>query len=199
MMMKFNLLLFSLFILSSSVYAQNKFENLDVFELQYARDPQVSPDGSKIVYIRTKMDIMKDSKSSSLWIMNSDGTNHQKLTSLVKNESNPRWSPDGKRISFISNSGDGNGSEIFIYWIDSKQYSSISQLDGSPRSLNWSPDGNNIGFLMFVPEKVLQLVSPPRKPKNAKWAEKPRITDRLKHEADGSGYMREGFSHILYI
>ena len=145
------------------------------------------------------MDIMKDSKSSSLWIMNSDGTNHQKLTSLVKNESNPRWSPDGKRISFISNSGDGNGSEIFIYWIDSKQYSSISQLDGSPRSLNWSPDGNNIGFLMFVPEKVLQLVSPPRKPKNAKWAEKPRITDRLKHEADGSGYMREGFSHIFYI
>ena len=198
-MMKYHLLFYVLFIFSSSVNAQNKFENLDVFELQYARDPQISPDGSKLVYIRTKMDIMKDGKSSSLWIMNSDGTNHQKLTSLVKNESNPRWSPDGKRISFISNSGDGNGSEIFIYWVDSKQYSSISQLDGSPRSLNWSPDGKSIGFLMFVPEKTLQLVSPPKKPKNAKWAEKPRITDRLKHEADGSGYMREGFSHIFYI
>ena len=198
-MMKYHLLFYVLFIFSSSVNAQNKFENLDVFELQYARDPQISPDGSKVVYIRTKMDIMKDGKSSSLWIMNSDGTNHQKLTSLVKNESNPRWSPDGKRISFISNSGDGNGSEIFIYWVDSKQYSSISQLDGSPRSLNWSPDGKSIGFLMFVPETTLQLVSPPKKPKNAKWAEKPRITDRLKHEADGSGYMREGFSHIFYI
>ena len=198
-MMKYHLLFYVLFIFSSSVNAQNKFENLDVFELQYARDPQISPDGSKVVYIRTKMDIMKDGKSSSLWIMNSDGTNHQKLTSLVKSESNPRWSPDGKRISFISNSGDGNGSEIFIYWVDSKQYSSISQLDGSPRSLNWSPDGKSIGFLMFVPEKTLQLVSPPKKPKNAKWAEKPRITDRLKHEADGSGYMREGFSHIFYI
>ena len=198
-MMKYHLLFYVLFIFSSSVNAQNKFENLDVFELQYARDPQISPDGSKVVYIRTKMDIMKDGKSSSLWIMNSDGTNHQKLTSLVKNESNPRWSPDGKRISFISNSGDGNGSEIFIYWVDSKQYSSISQLDGSPRSLNWSPDGKSIGFLMFVPETTLQLVSPPKKPKNAKWAEKPRITDRLKHEADGSGYMTEGFSHIFYI
>ena len=197
--MKYHLLFYVLFIFSSSVNAQNKFENLDVFELQYARDPQISPDGSKVVYIRTKMDIMKDGKSSSLWIMNSDGTNHQKLTSLVKNESNPRWSPDGKRISFISNSGDGNGSEIFIYWVDSKQYSSISQLDGSPRLLNWSPDGKSIGFLMFVPEKTLQLVLPPKRPKNAKWAEKPRITDRLKHEADGSGYMREGFSHIFYI
>jgi dipeptidyl aminopeptidase/acylaminoacyl peptidase len=52
---------------------------------------------------------------------------------------------------------------------------------------------------MFVPEKTLQLVSPPRKPKNANWAEKPRITDRLKHEADGSGYMKEGFSQIFMI
>ena len=43
------------------------------------------------------------------------------------------------------------------------------------------------------------MVSPPRKPKNAEWAEKPRITERLKHEADGSGYMREGFTHLFYI
>ena len=189
-------------LLFSFVYpvsSQNIFKNLDVFKLQYARDPQLSPDGKKIVYVRTKMDIMKDGKSSSLWIMNSDGSNHQKLTSITNNESNPRWSPDGTRVTFISNSDDNNGSEIFIYWIDSKQYSSISQLDGSPRSLKWSPDGKYIGFIMFVPDKTLQLVTPPKKPKNAKWADKPRITDRLKHEADGSGYMREGFSNIFYI
>ena len=188
-----------LFSFGYPVSSQNVFKNLDVFKLQYARDPQISPDGKKIVYIRTKMDIMKDGKSSSLWIMNSDGSNHQKLTSITNNESNPRWSPDGTRITFISNSDDNNGSEIFIYWMDSKQYSSISQLDGSPRSLKWSPDGKYIGFIMFVPDKTLQLVTPPKKPKNAKWADKPRVTDRLKHESDGSGYMREGFSNIFYI
>ena len=179
--------------------ANNTFRNLDVFELQYVRDPQISPDGTKIVYVRTEMDIMKDGRTSSLWIINSDGTNHQKLTSNIFNESNPVWSPDGKRISFISSIDDGNGSEIHVYWMNSGQYSSISQLDGSPRSLKWSPDGNYLAFVMFVPEKTLQLVSPPRKPKNANWAEKPRITDRLKHEADGSGYMKEGFSQIFMI
>ena len=179
--------------------ANNTFRNLDVFELQYVRDPQISPDGTKIVYVRTEMDIMKDGRTSSLWIINSDGTNHQKLTSNTFNESNPVWSPDGKRISFISSSDDENGSEIHVYWMNSRQYSSISQLDGSPRSLKWSPDGNHLAFIMFVPEKTLQLVSPPRKPKNANWAEKPRITDRLKHEADGSGYMKEGFSQIFMI
>ena len=179
--------------------ANNTFRNLDVFELRYVRDPQISPDGTKIVYVRTEMDIMKDGRTSSLWIINSDGTNHQKLTSNTFNESNPVWSPDGKRISFISSSDDENGSEIHVYWMNSRQYSSISQLDGSPRSLKWSPNGNYLAFIMFVPEKTLQLVTPPRKPKNANWAEKPRITDRLKHEADGSGYMKEGFSQIFMI
>jgi len=197
--MKYKFFFTLLFICFSSANAQNIFENLDVFDLQYVRDPQISPDGTKIVYVRTEMDIMKDGRSSSLWIINSDGTHHQKLTSNSYSESNPVWSPNGNRISFISNYDDGNGTEIFVYWTDSRQYSSISQLDGSPRSLKWSRDGKNLAFIMFVPEKTLQLVSPPRKPKNAKWAEKPRITDRLKHEADGSGYMREGFSQLFYI
>jgi len=182
-----------------SIKAQNTFKNLDVFDLEYVQNPQISPDGNRIVYVRTEMDIMKDGKSSSLWLINSDGTDHQKLTSNTFNEINPSWSPDGKKISFISNSNDGNGSEIYIYWIDSKQYSSISQLIGSPKSTKWSPDGRYIGFSMFVPESTLQLVSPPRKPKNAKWAEKPRITDRLKHESDGLGYMKEGFDQLFYI
>ncbi len=195
--MRFVFLIF--LVAFNSIYAQDKFENLDVFELQYARDPQVSPDGNYIVYVRTEMDIMKDGRSSSLWIINTDGSNHQKLTSSNNNESSPRWSPDGKRISFISSSDDENGSEIFIYWRDSKQYASISQLSASPRSIKWSPDGKYIGFSMFIPENTLQLVYPPRKPKNAKWADKPRITKRLKHEADGSGYMKEGFTHLFYI
>ena len=182
-----------------SIKAQNTFKNFDVFDLEYVQNPQISPDGNRVVYVRTEMDIMKDGKSSSLWLINSDGTDHQKLTSNTFNESNPSWSPDGKKISFISNSNDGNGSEIYIYWIDSKQYSSISQLSGSPKSTKWSPDGRYIGFSMFVPESTLQLVSPPRKPKNAKWAEKPRITDRLKHESDGLGYMKEGFDQLFYI
>ena len=189
----------SIIITLSFLLSQERFSNLDVFNLQYARDPQISPTSSKIIYVRTKMDIMKDGKSSSIWIVDIDGRNHQKLTSNINNESSPRWSPDGKRITFVSSSDDGNGSEIYIYWVDSKQYSVISQLNKSPSNLKWSPSGEYIGFSMFMTDNVLSLVTPPKKPKDANWAPPARITDRLKHESDGSGYIDKGFNHLFYI
>ena len=197
--MKNYIILITVFLFSNNLFSQNNFENLDVFNLQYVQDPQISPDGSKIVYVRTKMDIMKDGRSSSLWIINTDGSNNQKLTSNNENERTPRWSPDGSKIAFVSSSEDANGSEIYVYWLNNNQYSVISQLDNSPRGLSWSPNGNYIAFSMFVPDRVLTLVRPPAKPLNAKWAKKARITDRVKHEADGSGYMEKGFSHLFYI
>jgi len=197
--MKNYFLLILIIFLAPISFSQTRFSNLDVFEIQYAKDPQIAPDNSRIVYVRTKMDIMTDGKASALWMINADGKEHQKVTSNTTNESSPRWSPDGKRIAFVSSADDENGSEIYIYWVDTKQYSSISQLKQTPKNIQWSPDGNYIGFTMFVEDDVLRLVSEPEKPENATWAPAARITDRLKHEADGSGYMEKGFNHLFII
>ena len=188
-----------LFSFSFNLNGQKKFSNLDVFNLQYAQDPQISYDGKKIVYVRTMMDIMKDARRSNLWILNPDGSDHKKLTSNERNERSPRWSSDGKKIAFLSSAENNEGTEIYIYWTDSKQYSKISQLEKSPGNLQWSPDGKYLAFSMFVAQDPIHLVTPPSKPKGATWAPRPRITERLKHEADGSGYMERGFRHIFII
>ena len=188
-----------LFSFSFNLNGQKKFSNLDVFNLQYAQDPQISYDGKKIVYVRTMMDIMKDGRRSNLWILNPDGSDHKKLTSNERNERSPRWSSDGKKIAFLSSAENNEGTEIYIYWTDSKQYSKISQLEKSPGNLQWSPDGKYLAFSMFVAQDPIHLVTPPSKPKGATWAPRPRITERLKHEADGSGYMERGFRHIFII
>ena len=80
-----------LFLISSLVYSQEKttFSSMDVFELEWAQNPQISPNGTQVVYQRRGMDIMNDRRQSRLWIMNANGSNHSKLTTIDRNESNP--------------------------------------------------------------------------------------------------------------
>ena len=180
-------------------YAQEKsvFQELDVFELEWASNPQISPDGKLIVYNRNGMDIMTDRRQSRLWIMNIDGSSHQKLTVFDKNEGSASWSPDGTRLAFTTSTD--NGSEIHVYWIKTGRMARITSLERSPRGLKWSPDGQHIAFTMLVPEPQPYLVRPPKKPKGAEWAQQPRVTTRLKHEADGRGYIEPGFAQIFVV
>ncbi len=190
--------LFLLFIgLSISTTAQPAFTSMDVFDLQWASSPQISPDGETIVYVRRSMDIMKDRRVGNLWTIKTDGTGHRKLTNRDASESSPVWSPDGSRIAFTSSTD--QGSEIFVYWLDNGSLARISQLDGSASGLSWSPDGTKLAFSMFVKESFEYLVRPPKKPQGAQWAEHPFMETRLKHEADGSGYMKAGYSHYFLI
>ena len=188
---------FLLFVTAVSAQVKTPFSALDVFQLEYAEDPQISPDGNTIVYRRTGFDIMKDRSKGTLWVINSDGTNHHKLTSSDANESQTKWSPSGDRIAFVSSSENGN--EIYVHWIASNVTAKLTQLENSPSSLTWSPDGKQLAFSMKVNGKAPVIAKMPAKPKGAKWAASPRITDRLKHERDGAGYIKPGFSHLFVI
>ncbi len=170
---------------------------LDIFELEWVTDPQISPDGKQIVYRRNGFEIMEDNLKGSLWIINSDGSSNRKLTSREVSESQAKWSPTGDRIAFVSSTD--KGSEIYMYWIETGQIAKLTQLEESPNSLTWSPNGKSIAFNMFVSEKPPVIVKMPQKPEGAKWAKPARITNRLKHEADGKGYMKPGFTHIFVI
>jgi len=173
------------------------FKPLDVFSLEWAVNPQISPDASQIIYRRSGFDIMNDTSKGNLWILNADGTSHRKLTSREVNESKATWSPDGNRIAFVSNTKEG--SEIYMYWVLTGQIAKLSQLEMSPGNITWSPDGKLIAFTMFKSEKLPVVIKMPQKPKGANWAKPARITNRLKHEADGRGYLKPGFTHIYTI
>ncbi len=183
----------------ATVNGQNypAFAAMDVFALEWADQPQISPDGLMIVYERWSMDIMEDQRRSTLWLINADGQMHRKLTSREESESGPKWSPSGDRIAFTSSTDEG--SELFIYWLESGALARISQLDRSPRGLSWSPDGKYLAFTMKVPTSEPKLVQPRPKPKGARWADHPKVITRLKHEADGSGYIEPGFQHLFVI
>ncbi|NIX02066.1 MAG: S9 family peptidase, partial [Phycisphaerae bacterium] len=196
-------LLFPLFIvlllpLATVAQSVQPFTGMDVFELQWVEDPQVSPDGEHIVYSRGQMDKMKDKRISRLWIMDADGSNHRKLTTRDVNESSPRWSPNGSRIAFTS-STEEDGAEIYVYWMKSGALSRITQLEKSPSGLSWSPDGEYLAFNMKVKESNPKLADSKQPPEGAEWADNPRVTTRLNYESDGSGYIDPGFTHIFTV
>ncbi|QLG45099.1 S9 family peptidase [Costertonia aggregata] len=194
-------IIFLLFLFISfcnvSIAQKTNFSYLDVYDLEYASDPQISPNGDWIVYRRMGFDIMKDKAMGNLWMLKTDGSQHQKLTSREVGESNPKWSPSGDRLVFTSSTDEG--SEIYVYWVGTGKIAKISQLPFSPSSLAWSPNGNHIAFSMNVEKSAPVLAKMPKKPKGAQWADSPRITDRLYHEADGRGYIKPGFNHIFTI
>ncbi|MDH3620072.1 MAG: S9 family peptidase, partial [Gammaproteobacteria bacterium] len=113
--MKFWLTIVTLALLQS-VTAQAAerlpFQRSDVFELEWVSDPQISADGSRVVYVRNSMDIMSDSRNGRLWLINVDGSGNVPLTGRDVGERNPAWSPDGTRIAFTSDTD--NGAEIFL-------------------------------------------------------------------------------------
>ncbi|TNF77835.1 MAG: S9 family peptidase, partial [Bacteroidetes bacterium] len=199
--MKYTRFLYALLVslaLGGPAISQGKpFEYLDVFDLQYASDPQIHPEGEWIVYRRMGFDVLEDRSGGNLWMLRTDGSSHQKLTSREVAEYSPRWSPGGDRLAFVSSTGEG--AEIYIYWQDTGRYARLTQLPASPSSLSWSPDGSQLAFTMNVPEQAPVIAKMPKKPKDARWAGAPRITDRLYHEADGRGYIAPGFSHIFVM
>jgi len=191
------LLLLALLCCSYTIAQPPALSYLDLFQLQYVSDPQVSPDGEWVVYRRMGFDIMKDRSHGNLWMLSTDGSHHQKLTTREVSESNARWSPAGDRLAFVSSTDEG--SEIYVYWVASGKAAKITQLPHSPSGLSWSPDGSHLAFSMFVAAGAPVLAKMPPKPEGAQWAEAPRITDRLKHEADGRGYLEPGFDHLFTV
>ena len=169
----------------------------DVFSLAYASDPQVSPDGSFVVYTRNFMDIMEDRRRSNLWRIDIDGNNARPLTTGAVNDRGARIAPDNKRVAYLAS--DGRGVQIFVRWIDSGETLQVTRLDRAPRSLSWSPDGNWLAFALLAPSQPPVMGKLPAKPQGANWAKPPVVVERAVFRMDGAGPLPYGFNHVFVV
>jgi dipeptidyl aminopeptidase/acylaminoacyl peptidase len=175
----------------------DRLHYLDVFEMEVAADPRISPDGSRIVYVRRGFDIMTDRGRSALWSLAADGSDHRALTDGTSGVASPRWSPDGDRLLYLS-SRDGS-TQLFVRWMDTGQTAELTKVTESPGDIAWSPDGKWIAMTMFVPEPEPTFARMPPKPDGAEWNDPPVVIDRLRYRADGTGYLDRGNTHIFVI
>lgn len=175
------------------------FQSEDVFGLEVASGPQVSPDGEHVVYVRRSNDIMTDRTRSNIWIADVDGDDHRPLLSGKKNFTSPRWSPDGTKIAYVSNV-EGGTSQIYVRWMDTGQTALLTNVQSSPSNMAWSPDGKHIAFTMSVPSKEKPFsVKMPKKPKGAKWSPEFKYITKARYQADGRGILEPAYMHIFVV
>lgn len=173
------------------------FTGSDLFNLELATDPQISPDGRTIAYVRQSNDIMTDKARSTIWLVDSATGAHRPLFAGTGSYFSPRWSPDGSRLAYVA--AEGGSPQLFVRWMTSGDSARITGLPDSPSSLAWSPDGHRIAYSMFVPDDGAKLGSAPPKPEDAKWADPLEIVTAVTYRADGAGKLKSGYNQIFWV
>jgi dipeptidyl aminopeptidase/acylaminoacyl peptidase len=183
---------------SAIALGQDLFSARDVFELEYATDPQIAPDGERIAYVRRSNDIMTDRTRSNIWLLRADGSDHRPLLSGTANYSSPRWSPDGTRLAYLSN--EERGSQLYVRWMDTGQTALLTNIQNSASNISWSPDGQTIAFTMNVEfDSKPFSVSMPDKPEGAEWSPAFKYVTETRYQADGSGILEPAYSHVFVV
>ena len=190
-------LIFLIFFTSVQGQISKTFDPIDVFEIEYASDPQISPDGENVLYQRNFKDIMTDRNLSNIWMVNFDGSFNMPITTGNKNDFSPRWSHSGNKFTYKSNV-DGK-TQLYLYDVASKSIQKLTNMQSSIGNVIWSDDDKYLIFTSFVEKTDNKLISMPKKPKGAKWNQPPIEIDDMVYRYDGGGFRRPGSTQIFVL
>ena len=185
-------------LLSGQARPRRPMQVADVDGFRDVRDLDIAPDGAWVAYTVGLPDVARDKDEGDIWLSNWAGTEHVRLTTSPTRESQPRFSPDGKWIAFVSGrkSGDDDKTTGGQIWILSRQGGEARRLTtrkGGAGDVQWSPDSTRLVFVGDDPDPEEDKTGEDKPPK------KPIVIDRYGFKRDREGYLVHRRSHLYLV
>jgi len=158
----------------------------DYFALKNVNDPRISPDGAWVAYTVRTQDLENDRSETRLWMVSTSGGEAIPMTAKGSSAWQPRWSPDGKYLSFLSErkGGEGSGSQVFTLNLRGGEGVQLTSVEQGVEGYEWSPNGKRL-VLLIRDQDTNEVPGP--------W-----VIDRLQFKEDYEGYLNRLRAH-LYV
>jgi dipeptidyl aminopeptidase/acylaminoacyl peptidase len=171
----------------------------DMTRFRNVSDPQLSPDGQWVAYVVSAIDAKEDKSTSHIWMVNIDGSNNRQITFSNESESSPRFSPDGKYLSFTSSRpGKTRGNQVWLLDRNGGEASQLTELKGRLQGHEWSPDSKRLALIIGDPDPDADP-NPSPQPGATPRVAKPIVIDRYRFKQDGQGYLLKGRQTYIYL
>lgn len=179
-----------LLLFATHLFAQRAITPSDIYRLKSVSDPQLSPDGKWVAFVVSTPDSAKDKSDTDIWMIGWNGGEAIRLTFSPEGESRPRWSPDGKYLTFLSSRYETKSSQIWQMDRRGGEAVKLTDLKHSISDYVWSPDSKKIVLVIHDQESSDEA--------DKKKSAKPIMIDRYHFKSDGDGYLERKRDH-LYV
>ncbi len=170
----------------------------DLRELRFVGDPQLSPDGSQVAYVVNRVDADDPARyRSQIMLVPFDGACPPRaLTSGRFRDGAPRWSPDGRRLAFLSDR-DGDRPQLFLLPMDGGDPRQLTRLKHGAGAPVWSPAGDRLAFTARV--DIADIAQQEGQSEDKGKAPRVKVVTRVRYKADGEGYLEAVHSHLFVV
>ena len=166
----------------------------DLTRLRFLTDPAISPDGSRIAFVLTTLSEEKDEYLSNIWLIDASGGTPRRFTAGPGRDTAPRWSPDGRRLAFLSERDGKKKAQLYVMASDGGEPTRLTELKTGVADPVWAPDGTRLAFISRV--GGWQEPDDPEEKERSKPA---RVISTLKHKMNGEGFIYDRRPHAFVI
>jgi dipeptidyl aminopeptidase/acylaminoacyl peptidase len=172
----------------------------DLYRVRSVGNLQVAPDGEWVLYTVAQLDSVRDRNETDLYLARWDGSRTIRLTYSPESEGSPRFSPDGRYVSFTSSrgapsSGPNAGAQVWLLERSGGEATKLTEVKGGVSGYAWSPDSKRL--LLSVQDPNPDDNRPPAADTSRQRAPSPIVVDRYHFKEDGEGYLGGRRTHLF--